>query len=57
MDDFEVLDGAEDTIRMLCAAGFFIAVLSNQPDVATGKVDRGFVEAINAQTQVKPGDR
>ena len=57
MDDFEVLDGAEDTIRMLCAAGFFIAVLSNQPDVATGKVDRGFVEAINAQIQVKPGDR
>jgi hypothetical protein len=31
------------------SVGFFIAIVSYQPDVATGKVDHGFVEAINAQ--------
>lgn len=55
MDEFEALEGTGKAIRRLRAAGFFIAVVSNQPDAATGKVNRGLVEAINAQIKENPG--
>ena len=48
-DALEVLDGAEDAIWRLKDAGFVIIVVSNQPDVANGKVARDVVEAINAE--------
>ena len=49
IDDLEVLEGAEEAISRLRDAGFLVIVVSNQPDVATGKVERAVVEAINAK--------
>lgn len=46
-DEFEVLDGAAEAIEKLHGAGFLTIVVSNQPDVVTGKVERAVVEAIN----------
>ncbi len=52
-EDLDILDGAVDAIDRLKAAGFVIIVVSNQPDVATGKVTREVVEAINAELMGK----
>ncbi len=49
----QVLDGAGDAIRRLKDAGFKIIVVSNQPDVAAGKVTQDVVEAINAELMEK----
>jgi len=49
----DVLDGAADAIRRLHDTGFVIIVVSNQPDVAAGKVARDVVEAINAELMEK----
>ncbi len=49
LDALEVLDGAGDAIQRLKEAGFVIIVVSNQPDVAAGKVARDVVEAVNAE--------
>ena len=45
--EFEVLEGVEESIGRLKEAGFLVIVVSNQPDVAAGKVTREFVEEIN----------
>ncbi len=52
-DGLEVLAGAGDAIQRLHDAGFTIIVVSNQPDVAAGKVTRDVVEAINAELMEK----
>ncbi len=52
-DALEILAGAGDAIRRLRDAGFVIIVVSNQPDVAAGKVTRDVVEAINAELMEK----
>ncbi len=49
LEALEVLAGAADAIQRLKAAGFQIIVVSNQPDVAAGKVTRDVVEAANAE--------
>ncbi|MDA1090701.1 MAG: HAD-IIIA family hydrolase [Proteobacteria bacterium] len=49
LDALAVLDGAGDAIQRLKTAGFMTIVVSNQPDVAAGKVSRDVVEAINAE--------
>jgi D-glycero-D-manno-heptose 1,7-bisphosphate phosphatase len=43
-----ILPGADAAIAALRAAGFRAIVVTNQPDVATGKQRREVVEAINA---------
>ncbi len=53
LEALEILAGAGDAIQRLKAAGFQIIVVSNQPDVATGKVTRDMVEAINAELMGK----
>jgi D-glycero-D-manno-heptose 1,7-bisphosphate phosphatase len=53
LDGLEVLAGAGDAIRRLKVAGFATIVVSNQPDVAAGKVTRDVVEAINAELMEK----
>jgi D-glycero-D-manno-heptose 1,7-bisphosphate phosphatase len=45
--ELEVLPGVEDALTRLKASGFFLVVVSNQPDVARGAVDRNVVDAIN----------
>jgi len=47
IDELEILEGAKDAIGRLHAAGFMTIVVTNQPDVARGKVKRAVVEAVN----------
>ncbi len=53
LEALEVLAGAGDAIQRLRDAGFVIIVVSNQPDVAAGKVTRDVVEAVNAELMEK----
>ena len=48
LDDLEMLPGVEQALEDLRAAGFMNIVITNQPDVATGKLRREAVEAIHA---------
>ena len=52
-EDLDILDGAPGAIDRLKEAGFVMIVVSNQPDVAAGKVARDVVEAINATLMEK----
>lgn len=46
-EEFEFLPGVERAILALRQAGFLIVVVTNQPDVATGKQRREVVEAMH----------
>ncbi len=48
VDEVEILPGAPEALERLQAAGFLTVVVTNQPDVASGKQRREVVEAINA---------
>lgn len=45
--EMEILPGVEAALQRLRAAGFVNIVVTNQPDVATGKQSRAAVEAMN----------
>ena len=45
--EVEILPGVPEALRMLRDAGFFLIVVSNQPDVARGVTSQSTVEAIN----------
>jgi D-glycero-D-manno-heptose 1,7-bisphosphate phosphatase len=47
LQDFEFLPGVEQAVANLRIAGFDIIVVTNQPDVATGKQELEVVEAIH----------
>jgi len=47
LDELEILPGVEAAIRALRAAGFLVIVVTNQPDVATGKQGLAVVEAMH----------
>lgn len=47
--DLRLLDGAIPALQALKAAGFLTIVVTNQPDVATGRVPQATVEAINSE--------
>ncbi len=47
LDELEILPGVEAAIRALRAAGFLVIVVTNQPNVATGKQSRAVVEAMH----------
>src|SRR5262249_56020445 len=47
VDDMEVLPGVCEALVRLKAAGYALIVVTNQPDVARGRQQRGRVEAIN----------
>jgi D-glycero-D-manno-heptose 1,7-bisphosphate phosphatase len=49
LDDFTIDDGVPEAVERLRAAGLWIVVVTNQPDVATGKQQRDVVEAMNAR--------
>lgn len=53
LDELEILPGVPEALRELRAAGFLSIVVTNQPDVATGKQRREIVEAINARLTEK----
>ena len=46
--DFRILADVDVAIRSLHEAGFLVIVVTNQPDVATGRVKRETVEAMHA---------
>jgi D-glycero-D-manno-heptose 1,7-bisphosphate phosphatase len=49
LDDFRLLPGAAESIRKLKEADFVTIVVTNQPDVATGRTPRTVVEAMHAK--------
>jgi D-glycero-D-manno-heptose 1,7-bisphosphate phosphatase len=48
LDELEILPGVADTLARLRAAGFVNVIVTNQPDVATGRQRREVVEAMHA---------
>jgi D-glycero-D-manno-heptose 1,7-bisphosphate phosphatase len=49
LDQFRILPGVEDAATRLKAAGFLLIVVTNQPDVSTGRTPRDTVEAMHAE--------
>jgi len=47
--EMEILPGVAEALQRLRAAGFLNVVVTNQPDVATGKQRREVVEAMHRQ--------
>lgn len=47
--DFELLPGVDEACRSLRSAGFFLVVVTNQPDVARGTLSMETVDRINAK--------
>ena len=47
LESLEILPGVAEALQSLRAAGFLNVVVTNQPDVATGKQRREVVEVIN----------
>jgi D-glycero-D-manno-heptose 1,7-bisphosphate phosphatase len=48
-EDFRLLPGVEDAVRLLKTAGFLTIVATNQPDVAAGLTPKSTVEAMHAE--------
>lgn len=58
VSDFLLLPGVEEACRELSAAGFWLIVVTNQPDVGRGVLGREAVEAIHTRMQkLLPIDR
>lgn len=49
VEDLELVPGARDALTRLRVARFHLIVVTNQPDIARGKVSRDIVEAIHAR--------
>ena len=52
-DDMEILPGVLQALNDLRRAGFLLLVVTNQPDVGTGKQSREAVEAIHAKLRAE----
>jgi D-glycero-D-manno-heptose 1,7-bisphosphate phosphatase len=48
-EDLEILPGVPEALERLRSAGYLNVVVTNQPDVATGKQRREVVEAMHAR--------
>jgi D-glycero-D-manno-heptose 1,7-bisphosphate phosphatase len=51
--EFELLPGVIEACLRLRATGFFLVVVTNQPDVGRGTLDRATVEAIHAEMRCR----
>jgi D-glycero-D-manno-heptose 1,7-bisphosphate phosphatase len=49
MEQFRLYDGVRDSARRLKQAGYKLVVVTNQPDVGHGYVDRTVVEAMHCK--------
>jgi len=49
LEDFILVHGADSQLRRLKSAGFFLIVVTNQPDVGNGIVKKEVVEAMHAR--------
>jgi len=50
-DDLKILPGVYDSIIALKQRGYFIFIVTNQPDVARGRVQRPTVDGFHGQLQ------
>lgn len=48
LDEFRLLPGAAEAIDRLKAAGFFVVIVTNQPDVAAGLLGWATLDAMHA---------
>ena len=55
LDEVVILPGVSGALDRLRQAGYLLVVVTNQPDVARGRQDRGVAEAINAELAVSLG--
>jgi D-glycero-D-manno-heptose 1,7-bisphosphate phosphatase len=51
VEDLEILPGVPEALEHLKRAGFLLLVVTNQPDVGSGKQSREVVEALHANLQ------
>jgi len=49
LDALEILPGVEEALGTLHDAGYRLVCVTNQPDVARGKIDKALVESMNAR--------
>lgn len=47
VSEFEILPGVEDACGVLKAVGYFLVVVTNQPDVGRGTLERDVVEEMH----------
>ena len=47
--EFQILPGVAEAARRLKAGGFLLIVVTNQPDVATGRTSKATMEAMHAE--------
>lgn len=50
--EFRLIEGVVGAVRRLRAAGYFVFVVTNQPDVSRGNQTRPVVEAIHQQLRI-----
>ena len=48
LDDLKIIDGVEKALNLLHSAGYYLIVVTNQPDVARGDISRDKVELIHS---------
>ena len=48
---FRLLDGVEEAARRLKAAGFLLVVVTNQPDLATGRTSSAAMDEMHAEVR------
>lgn len=53
LDEFEILEGVPEALLRLKGAGFFLVVVTNQPDVAKGTQRRDVVDAMHELLQAR----
>jgi D-glycero-D-manno-heptose 1,7-bisphosphate phosphatase len=53
VDALEILPGVAEALERLRSAGYLNIVVTNQPDVGSGKLPRSSVEAMHAHLQAK----
>ncbi len=49
LDEFEVVPGVDEALDAFRAAGFVLIVVTNQPDLARGRMPRGVLDAMHRQ--------
>jgi D-glycero-D-manno-heptose 1,7-bisphosphate phosphatase len=49
LDEFRILRGATSALRALRAAGYLLLVVTNQPEIARGLLQRGVLRAMHAR--------
>jgi D-glycero-D-manno-heptose 1,7-bisphosphate phosphatase len=57
LQELIILEGVPEAIKLLRGSGYIVVVVTNQPDVARGKVERDKVESINLEISKRTGVR